>query len=361
MKPIAQKIRLCTSDEGVRLAYAVTGSGPPLVKAANYLTHLEHDWPVWRHWLEEFSAHHTLVRYDVRGSGLSDRQVTHFSLDAFVADMHAITVAAGLERFPVLGISQGAAVAVAYAVSYPQRVSHLILCGGYARGRFHRQLTPDQRLEAETMINAIRLGWGKANPAFRQLFSTLLMPEGNSEQQHQLNELARVSATPETAARMETALYDLNVSALAEEVAAPTLVLHARNDMCIPFEEGRRLAALIPGAEFVPLDSNNHILLEPEPAWAEFRQHVRRFLAVGAGQTQIQKIETLSELTQRERDILDFIARGFSNAQIAGQLQITDKTVRNHITHIFSKLGVSRRAEAIVMARDLGIGGAGER
>ena len=351
-----QKIRLCTADDGVRLAYALTGAGTPLVKAANYLTHLEHDWPVWQHWLDEFSTHFQLLRYDERGSGLSDREVQHFSIDAWVNDLHAVTLAAGLKRFPLLGISQGASVALAYAVRYPERVSHLILYGGYARGRYHRGLTPDQRLEAETMVNAMRLGWGKQNPAFRQLFSTLLMPEANTTQHHQLNELARLSASPETAARMEEAFYNINVVNIAEQVTTPTLVLHARNDMCIAFEEGRLLAALIPGAEFVPLDSNNHILLADEPAWSEFCRHVRHFLNTRAQSTPADLPPGFADLTEREREVLHRIAQGLSNPQIAQVLHISEKTVRNHITHIFSKLNLNRRSEVIVLAQKLGFG-----
>jgi len=354
MSPSQQTIRLCTSEDDVHLAYAVTGSGPALVKAANYLTHLEHDWPVWSHWLESFSSYRKLLRYDERGSGLSDRNVNEFSIDAWVKDLHAVTMAAGLERFAVLGISQGASVAVAYAVKYPERVSRLVLYGGYARGRLQRELTPDQRLEAETMVNAIRLGWGKENPAFRQLFSSLLMPEASRQQQHQLNELARVSATPQTAAAMENAFYKINVESLAQLVSTPTLILHARNDMCIPFEEGRHLAALIPGAEFVPLESNNHILLADEPAWLVASDRIRKFLELETDPG--HEWAAWKTLTNRERDILDRIAQGMSNGQIAELLNISEKTVRNHITHVFDKLDVQRRAEAIVMARNFGLG-----
>jgi pimeloyl-ACP methyl ester carboxylesterase len=254
---MAQEIRFCTAADGVRIAYATTGSGPPLVKAANYLTHLQHDWngPVWRHWLRDLAQHHTLVRYDERGCGLSDWDVTDFSIAAWVRDLEAVVDALGLERFPLLGISQGASVSVAYAVKHPEKVSHLILYGGYARGWFNRDLTDERRLQAETMINVIRAGWGNENPAFRQLFSTMLMPDGTEAQMKSLNELARISATPENAATMERAFYQIDVTDLAQQVRTPTLVLHGRSDAAIPFEEGRLLAALIPDARFVPLDS----------------------------------------------------------------------------------------------------------
>lgn len=354
-----QQIRFCLAPDGVRIAYATAGKGPPLVKAANYLTHLEHEWngPVWRHWLQGLARQHTLVRYDERGSGLSDRDVSDFTLDAWVRDLAAVVEALGLQRFPLLGISQGAAVSVAYAVHYPEKVTRLVLYGGYARGRFHRDLTPRQVQEAETMINVIALGWGQENPAFRQLFTTQLMPGATPEQVQWLNELARISATPETAASMERAFYHLDVSALAPQVTAPTLVLHARDDAAIPFEEGRRLAALIPGARFVPLESKNHILREEEPAWPRFLAEVGAFLGAQEPESeQVHPQAVFPELTPREHEILALLAQGLSNTEIAEQLVLTPKTVRNYATRIYSKLAVESRAQAIVLARQAGLG-----
>lgn len=354
-----QEIRFCRAADGVRIAYATVGSGPPLVKAANYLTHLEHDWngPVWRHWLRGLARHHTLVRYDERGCGLSDRDVDDFSMDAWVRDLEAVVEALGLERFPVLGISQGASVAAAYAVKHPQKVSHLVLYGGYARGRLNRDQTPEELLQAETMIDVIRVGWGKENPAFRQLFSTMLMPEGTAEQMVWLNELAHISAAPEKAAAMERAFYHIDVTAEAQQVTAPTLVLHSRDDASIPFEEGRLLATLIPGARFVPLDSRNHILREEEPAWTRFLAEMHAFLGVvgpeeGAGDAQA----LFPELTPRELEVLELMAQGASNESIAEQLIVTSKTVRNYVSRIYSKLDVETRARAIVLAREAGLG-----
>lgn len=352
-----QDIRFCTSPSGVRLAYATAGSGPPLVKAANYLTHLEHDWngPVWSPWLRSLAEHHTLIRYDERGCGLSDWEVDDFSLEAWVEDLEAVVDALNLDRFPLLGISQGAAVCVAYAEKHPEKVSHLLLYGGYARGRFHRGLAPDERAEAETMINVIRVGWGKQNPAFRQLFSTQLMPDGTEEQIEWLNELARLSATPANAATMERAFYQIDVTDRAPEVSVPTLVLHSRQDAAIPFEEGRLLAGLIPDARFVPLDSRNHILTEAEPAWKRFLDELHEFLETGPFGPSENAL--LSNLTPREIDVLNLVAEGLSNAEIGEELFISPKTVRNHLTHVYSKLGVRRRAEAIVRAREAGLGG----
>lgn len=354
-----QEIRLCTAADGVRIAYATVGQGPPLVKAANYLTHLEHDWngPVWRHWLRELARHHMLVRYDERGCGLSDWDGADFSIDAWVRDLEAVVDGLGLERFPLLGISQGASVSVAYAVRHPERVSHLILYGGYARGRFNRDLTAEERLQAETMIDVIRVGWGQENPAFRQLFTTMLMPDGTEAQKSCLNELARISTTPENAAAMERAFYHIDVSHLAPRVTAPALVLHGRDDAAIPFEEGRRLAALIPDARFVPLRSRNHILLEDEPAWTRFLAEVRAFLGVRTSAAALDRSQELfPELTPREREVLDLLARGDSNALIAEELVIAPKTVRNYVSRIYHKLDAESRAHAVVLAREAGLG-----
>jgi len=354
-----QDIRFCTASDGVRIGYASIGDGPPIVKAANYLTHLEHDWngPVWGHWLRELAKNHTLIRYDERGCGLSDWDISDFSLDAWVHDLEAVVEAAGLNKFPLLGISQGASVSVAYAVKHPEKVTHLILYGGYARGRFNRDLTPEQVKEAETMIDVIRIGWGQDNPAFRQLFTTQLMPGGSNEQMAWLNELARISASSENAAIMERAFYHIDVASKAPKVKVPTLVMHARDDAAIPFEEGRLLASLIPGARFVPLNSKNHILLEEEPAWERFLAEVHTFLGSGVSESKTMKPQDVfPELTPREQEVLELIARGFENDEIAQELFISPKTVRNHITHIFSKLKVNSRPKAIVLAREAGLG-----
>jgi DNA-binding SARP family transcriptional activator/pimeloyl-ACP methyl ester carboxylesterase len=276
-----QTIRFCTSPDGVRIAYAIVGEGPVLVKTANWLSHLEYDWnsPVWRHWLKGLASKRTLVRYDERGCGLSDWNVEDFSLDAWVLDLETVVDAIGLERFPLLGISQGASIAVAYAVRHPEKVSHLILYGGYLRGRFHRDLTPKQREELDVMIQLIKIGWGQEHPAFRQVFSMLFLPEGTPEQLHAFNELERITTTPEIAARIVDGFQRIDVRELARRVTQPTLVLHAKDELRVPFEEGRLMAAMIPNARLVPLESKNHILLENEPAWQRFQDEVNAFLS----------------------------------------------------------------------------------
>jgi DNA-binding SARP family transcriptional activator/pimeloyl-ACP methyl ester carboxylesterase len=282
--PPSQTIRFCNTPDGVRLAYATVGQGPVLVKAANWLSHLEYDWnsPVWRHWLRGLAEQNTLVRYDERGCGLSDWNVNEFTLDAWVMDLETVVDALDLQRFPLLGISQGAAIAVEYAVRHPQKVSCLILYGGYLRGRLHRDLTPKQLEEMELMIQLIKIGWGQEHAAFRQVFSSLFLPEGTPQQLQAFNELQRITSSPEIAARIVSGFQAIDVREQARKITQPTLVLHARDDLRVPFEEGRLMAAMIPDAQLIPLESRNHILLE-EPAWKRFLEEVNAFLRENAG------------------------------------------------------------------------------
>ncbi|MGH7678798.1 MAG: alpha/beta fold hydrolase, partial [Gemmatimonadaceae bacterium] len=276
-----QQILFCRAHDGVRIAYAKSGDrgAPPLVKPANWLTHLEFDWdsPVWRHWLTEMGHGHALIRYDERGCGLSDHDAEDMSFESWVRDLEAVVDAEGLERFSILGISQGCAVAIAYAVRHPERVDKLVLYGGYAVGRSHRGMTPQEELERNLLLNLIRVGWGKDNPAFRQVFGTLFVPEGTPEQHQWFSDLAKTMPM-ENALRVRQITDGIDVRKEAAQVKAPALVLHARGDGMIPFEIGRQLAALIPGARFAPLESRNHVLLETEPAWGRFLDEVRPFL-----------------------------------------------------------------------------------
>jgi pimeloyl-ACP methyl ester carboxylesterase len=274
---LKQKIRFCESADGVRLAYAVHGSGPPVVRAATWLTHLEFDWesPLWRHWLEDLAEGHSVIRYDERGCGLSDRDVGEVSLEASLGDLEAVMDAAGVERAPLLGISQGGPIAIAYAARQPGRVSHLVLYGTYARGRLRRDPSPRAREEAETLVSLMRVGWGQANPAFRRAFTTLFVPDATLEQMAWFDEIQRKSTSPENAVRIRQARNEYDVTALAAQVTSPTLIMHARDDAVVPFAEGRLLATLIPTASFVPLEGRNHILLGGEPAWELFLNEFR--------------------------------------------------------------------------------------
>ena len=278
---LKQEIRFCTAPDGVQLAYSMIGQGPPLMKTGNWMTHLEFDLesPIWRHLYRELAKEHTLVRYDPRGTGLSDRTVDEISFDAFVSDLEAVVDATRVTRFSLLGISQGCAVAIAYAVRHPERVSHLILYGGYAVGWNRRARSAAQKDEDAAMLTLMRLGWGKENAAFRQLFTSQFIPGGTKEQADWFNELQRISVSGETAARIFTAAGETDVSALLPQVSVQTLVLHTREDARVPFEAGRRMAAGIPAARFVTLPGRNHLFLETEPAFGQFMEETRAFLA----------------------------------------------------------------------------------
>jgi pimeloyl-ACP methyl ester carboxylesterase len=275
-----QDVRFCRSRDGTSVAFATAGSGPPLVKAANWLSHLEFEWrsPIWRHWMRELTRDRQLVRLDQRANGLSDWAAADLSLDAFVDDLDAVVAATGLRRYPVLGISQGGAIAVAHAVRHPERVSALVLYGAWSRGWKKRPPRGDGSAR-EAMRTLMLHGWGRPNAAFRQLWTSLFCPGATLEQMEAFNELQRQSASPENAVRLTDAVGELDVSALLPRVSVPTLVLHVRDDAVVPFEEGRRLAVGIPGARFVPLDGRNHILLEEDPGWPTFLAEVRAFLS----------------------------------------------------------------------------------
>jgi len=351
---LKQTIRFCRSRDGVRIAYATMGSGPPLVRAAHFLTHLEFELrtPVWQPWLAGYSRQRMLVRYDQRGCGLSDRDAEDLSLDAQVADLEAVVDAAGLDRFALVGASQGGAISIAYAARHPERVTRLVVSGGYARGPMKRNPSLEQVKEAQITVELIRLGWGRENPAYRQLFTSLFIPDSSPEEAASFNELERVSTSPEWAARLVASFGPIDVTPLAPLVKCPTLVLHARGDGRVPFEEGRLIAGLVPGARFVPIEGRNHVFLGREPAFAQFFAELDAFL--GASEAAGRSDAAFSQLTPREREILELVAHGLDNAQIAARLGLSEKTVRNHITPIFDKLDVATRAQAIVRAREAG-------
>jgi pimeloyl-ACP methyl ester carboxylesterase/DNA-binding CsgD family transcriptional regulator len=351
---VQQTIRFTRSVDGARLAYAESGTGAPLVKAANWLSHLEFDWhsPIWRHWFTFLTRAHRLIRYDARGCGLSDWEAADFGFEAQVADLEAVVEAARVERFALIGISQGGAVAVEYAIRNPERVTHLVLYGAFARGFKHRGADAARQFHA--LNDLVRLGWGQENPAFRKLFANMFVPDASVEQECWFADLMRITSKPDIAARIFEAAANLNVVERLPRVQVPTLVMHALNDARVPYSEGCTLATAIPGASFVPLGSRNHILLEDEPAWTRFCAAFDEFLGPGEA-APVGSGGSFDQLTERERHILSHLACGLSNAEIAARAFISEKTVRNHLTSIFGKLDVDSRAKAIVLARSRGL------
>ena len=348
-----QTIRLLKSD-GVTVAWASAGKGPSLVKTSTWLTHLEYDWdsPVWRHWSQFLAEHFHYIRYDERGCGMSQWDVDDVSNEHWLTDLNAvIEAAAPNEPLALLGISQGGSTAIQYAIAHPERVSHLILYGAYAQGVGRRNDS-----EAEKRYGAIleltRQGWGRDNPVYRQLFTSRFIPGATQEQLQWFNDLCRRTTTPELACGLLEARKTVDVAALLPKVSVPTLVMHARHDEVVPLSQGQLLASTIRDAKFVELDSANHILLEKEPAWQRFKEEVVAFTGVAA----LREDPLFSTLSGREREILNLLARGLTNLDIGRELFISEKTVRNHVTSIFEKLGVRSRAHAIVLAKDKGYG-----
>ena len=279
-KVLDQEIRFCKSADGTRIAYATVGAGPPLIKTANWLNHLDFDWesPVWRHVFHGLADGRTLIRYDARGNGLSDWDVEDFSIERQVEDLEALVDSTGLDRFPLFGLSQGCAISVVYAARYPERVSRLILVGGYARG-WNSIGRDDVVRQTHAMMTLVGIGWGKDNPAFRQMFTSLFMPDAPPENQSWFNELQRITTTGKNAVKLMQASGDVDITATLAEVRAPTLVMHCKNDMRIPFESGRELAIGIPGARFVSLDSKNHLPPATDPAWPVMLREINDFLS----------------------------------------------------------------------------------
>ena len=276
---LRQEIRFCKSRDGTGIAWASVGEGPPIVKTANWLNHLEFDWesPVWRHVFRGLASKNRFIRYDSRGNGLSDWTVDSFDVEVLTDDLESVVEASGVRKFSLLAISQGCAVAVSYAVRHPERVRRLILIGGYARG-WNRINSPKAVEQTEAMITLMRMGWGQDSPIFRQMFSSLFMPDAPPENHQWFNELQRLTATPENAARLLRACGEVDVTALLPQVKAKTLVIHSRGDMRVPFNSGRELATGIPGARFVALDTRNHLLPENDSEWPRLVREIDDFL-----------------------------------------------------------------------------------
>lgn len=342
---VTQEVRFCRADDGVRIAWARHGAGPPLLIVSCWLSHLQHDWqsPVWRHFLDDLGDIATVVRYDERGFGLSEWDVADFSLERRLADLETLVEATGLDRFAVLGMSGGAPVALAYAHAHPERVSRMVLYGGMATGGLQQG---DDAAE-EAFLAMIRAGWARPDPLFRRVFTSSFIPGANEEQMRWMDELQRTSTNTENAVCSRIARHQVDVAPLLAEVVVPTLVLHAEGDRVAP-DWGPKLAAEIPDARLVMLESANHVLLAEEPAWPVFRQEVAAFLGEERGAVPV------SNLSAREREILLLAADGLDNAAIAGELTLSVRTVERHFQNVYLKLGLSgRTARAAAVARVL--------
>ncbi len=349
-----QQIRFCTSADGTRLAVATLGEGSPLVKAATWLTHVEKE-PhnlFTRHWVAELSRDHRLIRYDSRGSGLSDREVERISMQAWLEDLEAVVADLGLDRFPLFGMSQGAAIAVNFAIRHPEKVSHLVLYGACARGLLKRNPPPKVVEAAEAMLKAAELGWGADSSSFRQVFIAQMLRDATAEQQRAVDEIQRQTISGANAVRFMKEVFEIEVRAAAPKVRCPTLVFHAKEDPCFPFEEGRLLASLIPGARFVPLASKNHLPFETEAAWPAFLAELRAFLPASGSGARAPAAEKPA-LTPRQIQILREVGLGQTDKEIARKLSLSPRTVEMHVANALLALNCRTRAEAVRRATEL--------
>src|SRR5664279_140948 len=354
-----QNIRFCKSSDGVRLAYAISGEGPPLVMSATWLTHLEHQWQslAWRPWLEAFSRDHKLLRYDSRGCGLSDRDICDLSFETWVRDFERVIDAASVRRFDLLATCWGGPIAIEYAARHPERVNRLILYGTYALGRLRWNDRPNEVEKGRVLLDLTQLGWGQENHAFLPVWASHFQPGATLEHLRSWCDQQCAATSAETAVRLLRIGWNVDVSEAARKIKCPVLIVHPERDAVVPIEQGRLLASLIPNCRFVQLDTENHMPLADEPAWPRLVDEMRRFLAEpAAAPANGRNALPLGELTPRERAVLEGIAEGLDNAEIATSLGLSEKTVRNHITRVFDKIGVEHRYEAIVRARDAGLG-----
>jgi pimeloyl-ACP methyl ester carboxylesterase len=356
--PMQQRIAFVRSKDQTNIAYALSGQGAPLVRAGTWMTHVQHDWdsPVWSHWLRFMSSRHTLVRYDPRGCGLSQACVENIRFEDWVDDLEAVVDHLELESFPLFGMSQGAAVAAEYALRHPERVQHLTLYAPVVTG-WHG-LESENAKHWYAIEQLVKTGWGNSSMAFQSMFAHLFLPDSPPENKHHYAELQRKSATQDVAARFMDALGKLRLFPRLKQITVPTLVMQISRDQVVDPNSAIGIAAEIAGSEFVSIDSRNHVLLEHEPGWEEFKAAFMRHVpggSVAARSSTPAQSQLLEQLSKREQEILREIARGCNNKQIADNLFISEKTVRNHITNIFEKLGVTSRAQALLLAKESGL------
>ncbi|MET3911409.1 pimeloyl-ACP methyl ester carboxylesterase/DNA-binding CsgD family transcriptional regulator [Bradyrhizobium sp. S3.3.6] len=355
MLPSTQQIRFCASRDGTRIAYGICGNGPPLVWVAHFVHHLNFDWdsPVWRPWISALAERHTLIRYDFRGTGLSDRSGVEFTFEKLVEDFEAVVNASGVRNFALLAMSGGARIVLPFAVQNPDRVSRLVLYGTSPAGPLTAKAPPERVENMQVQLKAFELGWPQDIPGFGTFLTSLHIPDATAEQARSFNELLRLTTSAANAVALLRTLVESDMQDLLPNLRCPTLVFHSRQSAVLPFDDGRRVAALVPDARFVPLESRNHILLGTEPAWKQFVYELDEFLPCTShdGAT-----ESFDELTARERDVVELLAHGMSNGDISVRLKISAKTVRNHVSAVLGKLGANSRAQAVAVARDAGFG-----
>ena len=348
-----QQIRFCRAPDGVRIAYAVHGTGPVLVIATCWLSHLQYDWesPVWRHFLEDIGRFATVVRYDERGHGLSDWDVDDFSLESRLGDLEAVVDHAGLDRFALMGMAQGGPVTIAYTARHPDRVARLVFYDSYAAAM--PDPTPDDLAMSEAFEQLIKVGWARPDSTFRRVFTSLMIPDATEEQMRWLDDLQRVAVSASVAFASRQERNKADVRHLLPQLDVPTLVLHAVGDRMNEFEAGRLLASGSHGARLVALESRNHILLEDEPAWPVFLDELAAFLEPERGLVAAaRQLDVATLLSPRELEILRLAADGHDNAEIAEGLTLSVRTVERHFQNIYAKLDVGgKSARTAAVAR----------
>jgi len=347
-----QDVRFCSAPDGVRIAYAVHGTGPPLLISTCWVSQLLTDWesPVWRHFLRDLGQFATVIRFDERGHGLSDWGVADHSHAARLGDLEAVAADAGYDRFALMAMAQGGPIAIDYAVRHPERVSRLLFYDSYAVGQ--RDTSAEALEYSETLGQLVRVGWGRPESTFRRVFTSMMIPDASEEQMRWLDDLQKVAASAATVFESRQAYRRDDVTDLLPRVTQPTLVLHCRGDRMVDFEEGRHLASGIPNATLVALESDNHILLEDEPAWPVFVEEVRRFLAADREGPARPAVGMTVALSPRELEVLHLAAEGLSNEEISASLVVSLRTVERHLQNIYGKLGLQgRAARAAAVAR----------
>jgi pimeloyl-ACP methyl ester carboxylesterase/DNA-binding CsgD family transcriptional regulator len=351
----AEEIRFVRGSGGVRIAYAMHGSGPPLIVVSCWLSHLQHDWqsPVWRHFLEGLGSFSRLIRFDERGFGMSERNVGDFSLDARLGDLEALVAELGFTRFALLGMSHGSGVAMAYAARHPDRVTRLILYGTVCGEA--PDLSGEAGIEEETNRGMVRIGWAREEPRFRRFFTQAYIPDATEEQMRWFDELQRVSTSADNYLAARAARLRDDISDELAGITAPTLIMHAVGDRQMSFQNASTVAALVPDARVVPLASQNHILLGDEPAWSQFVAEARAFLepdrlaSTAAGHDP----DRVASLSERELEVLRLAAGGQPNADIAATLGLSIRTVERHLSNAYGKLGVSGPAARTAAVAEL--------